>query len=124
MRCSNTMTTRFYDDFKCYVSGADFNLLCNKCSASTLPFYDIGHLSNISTNSHTLTVSDSSVSEGEDIYHELRLTRGCCKKNIIVSLLNIISLGNNFNDLSDLFSDKLMGILFISETKLDSAMTI
>ena len=54
-------------------------LICCVTSA-TLHFYDIGHLSNISTNSHTLTVSDSSMSEGEDIYHELRLIQGCCKK--------------------------------------------
>ena len=94
--------------------------LCNKCSASTLPFYDISHLSNISTNSHHLTLSDSSISEGEDIFHELRLVRGRCKKNIIVSHLNINRLRNKFNDLSDLFSDKLVDILFISETKLDS----
>ena len=58
--------------------------------------------------------------EGEDIFHELRLVRGRSKKNIIVSHLNIDSLMNTFNDLSDLFSDKLVDILFISETKLDS----
>ena len=37
-----------------------------------------------------------------------------------MSHLNINSLRNTFNDLSDLFSDKLVDILFISETKLDS----
>ena len=94
--------------------------MCNKCSASTLPFYDISHLSNISINSHNLTLSDSSMSEGEDIFHELRLVRGRCKKNIIVSHLNINSLMNKLNDLSDLFSDKLVDIHFINETKLDS----
>ena len=121
------MTTSFYDDL-CH-SGAYFNLVCNKCSASTLPFYDIGHLSNISTSSHTLTLSDSSMYEGEDIFHELRLVRGRCflqrpRTNRsswnIVSHLNINSLRNTFNDLSDLFSDKLVDILVISETKLDS----
>ena len=112
------MTTSFYDDL-CH-SGAVFNFLCNKCSASTLRFYDISHLSNTSTNSHTLTLSDSSMSEGEDIFHELRLVRGRFKKNNIVSHLNINSLRNTFNYLSDLFSDKLVDILFISETKLDS----
>ena len=117
-RCSKTMTTSFYDDL-CH-SGADFYFLCNKCSASTLPFYDISHLSNISTNSHNLTSPDSSMSEGEDIFHELRLVRGRCKKNTIVSHLNINSLRNKFNYLYDLFSDKLVDILFISETKLDS----
>ena len=107
------MTTSFYDDL--CISGADFNFVCNKCSARTLPFYYIGHLSNISTS-----LSDSSMSEREDIFHELRLVRGRCKKNIIVSHLNINSLRDKFKDLSDLFSDKLVDILFISETKLDS----
>ena len=41
------------------------NFVCNKCSASTLPFYDIGHLSNISINSPSVILSDSSMSEGE-----------------------------------------------------------
>ena len=63
------------------------------------------------------------MSEGEEVFHDLRLVRGRCKKNIIVSHLNINSLRNKFNDLSDLFSDKLVDILFISETKLDSAKT-
>ena len=60
------------------------------------------------------------MSEGEDIFHELRLVRGRCKKNTIVSHLNINSLRNKFNYIYDLFSDKLVDILFISETKLDS----
>ena len=63
------------------------------------------------------------MSEGEEIFHDLRLVRGRSKKNIIVSHLNINNLRNKFNDLSDLFSDKLVDILFISETKLDSAKT-
>ena len=96
--------------------------ICNKCSASNLPFYDIGHIGihNISTSSHTLTLSDSSMSKGEDILHELRFVQERCRKNTIVSHLNINSLRNKCNDLSDLFSDKLVELLFISETKLHS----
>ena len=62
------------------------------------------------------------MSEGEDLFHERRFVRGRCKKNIIVSHLNnnSLTLRNTFIDLSDLFSEKLVDIFFISETKLDS----
>ena len=61
--------------------------------------------------------------ENEDIFQDLRLVRNRCRNNVIISHLNINSLRNKFHDLSDLFSDRLVDILFISETKLDSTFT-
>ena len=49
--------------------------------------------------------------------------RNRCRNNVIISHLDINSLRHKFHDLSDLFSDRLVDILFISETKLDSTFT-
>ena len=44
-------------------------------------------------------------------------------QSLYISHLNINSLRHKFHDLSDLFSDRLVDIIFISETKLDSTFT-
>ena len=62
-------------------------------------------------------LSDSSMPEEEDIFHEIKLVRERCKKNLIVSHLNI-SFRQKCHDLSDLFSEKLIDILFVTEAKV------
>ena len=49
--------------------------------------------------------------------------RNRCRNKVIISHININSLRHKFHDLSDLFSDRQVDILFISETKLDSTFT-
>ena len=67
-------------------------------------------------------LSDSSMPEEEDIFHEIQLVRERCKKNVTVSHLNIIIYINSFrqkcHDSSDLFSEKLIDILFVTEAKV------
>ena len=49
--------------------------------------------------------------------------RNRCRNNVISSHLNINSLRHKCHDLSYLFSDRLLDILFSSETKFDSTFT-
>ena len=66
----------------------------------------------------------TSTSEVNDLFDALRSVRQKCTKNIIiVSNLNNDSLRNKFDELSNLFSNMLVDILFISETKLDSSFS-
>ena len=117
--CARSMTPTLYQEL-CN-SGENFDFLRNSCSIGNLPFADVDDiLSLIPTSDVSLSLS-ASISEEEDIFHDLRLVRNRCRNNVIISHLNINSLRNKFHDLSDLFSD--IDILFISETKLYSTFT-
>ena len=99
---------------KNYVTrGENFNFLCNRCSIGHLPFADVDDIFSLTPT------SDVSLSDEEDIFHDLHFVRNRCRNNVIISHLNINSLRHKFHDLSDLFSDRLLDILFISETRLD-----
>ena len=117
--CARSMTSTLYQEL-CN-SGENFDFLCNRCSIGNLPFADVDDILSLT---HTSDVSlSASISEEEDIFHDLRLVRSRCRNNVIISHLNINSLRHKFHDLTDLFSDRLVDIIFISETKLDSTFT-
>ena len=101
-------------------SGENVDFLCNRCSIGNLHFADILSLTPMSDVSLSLSAS---ISEEKDICHDLRLVRNHCRNNVIISHLNINSLRHTFHDLSDLFSDRLVDFIFISETQLDSTFT-
>ena len=97
------------------------NFVCNRCSIGHLPFADVDDIFRL-THISDVSLSDA-ISDEEDIFHDLRLVGNRCRNNVIISHLNINSLRHTFHDISDLFSDRLLDILFISETKLDSTFT-
>ena len=101
----------------------NFDFLCNSCSIGNLPFADVDDILSLTPTSDVSLSLSASISEEEDIFQDLRLVRNRCRNNVIISHLNINSHRNKFHDLSDLFSDRLVDILFISETKLDSTFT-
>ena len=101
-------------------SGENFDFLRNSCSIGNLRFADVDDILSLTPTSDVSL--SASISE-EDIFHDLRLVRNSCRNNVIISHPNINSLRNKFHDLSDLFSDRLVDILFTSETKLDSTFT-
>ena len=113
------MTPTFHQEL-CH-SGENFNFLCNRCSIGHVPFADVDDIFSLTPTSD-VSLSEST-SDEEDIIHDLRLVRNRCRNNVIISHININSLKHTFHDLSDLFSDRLVDILFISKTKLDSTFT-
>ena len=116
--CARSMTPTLYQEL-CN-SGENFDFLCNRCSIGNLPFADVDDILSLTPTPDVSLSLSASISEEEYIFHDLRLVRNRCRNNVIISHLNINSLRHKFHDLSDLFSDRLVDILFISETKLDS----
>ena len=104
-------------------SGGNVDFLCNSFSIGNLPFADVDDILSLTPKSDASLSLSASISEEEDIFHDFRLVRNRCRNNVIISHLNINSMRNTFHDLSYLFSDRLVDILFISETKLDSTFT-
>ena len=119
--CARSMTPTLYQAL-CN-SGENFDFLCNRCSIGNLPFADVDDILSLTPTSDVSLSLSASISEEEDNFHDLRLVRNRCRNNVIISHLNINSLRHKFHDLSDLFSDRLVDILFISEPKLDSTFT-
>ena len=119
--CARSMTPTLYQEL-CN-SGENFDLLCNRCSIGNLPFADVDDILSLTPTPDVSLSLSASISEEEDIFHDLRLVKNRCRNNVIISHLNINSLRHTFHDLSDLFSDRLVDIHFISETKLHSTFT-
>ena len=79
------------------------------------------------TTDDDLFIETSDVSDVGNLFNELRTVRGKCRKNVIISHININininSVRYKLLELSDLFSESLVDILVISETQLDATFT-
>ena len=105
------------------LSSTDEGWACWPCQLPPFPdsFFEPTPASDDSNVSTLSSESDDSCEY--DVFHELRTVRTKCRSNVLISHPNINSLRNTFQDVSDIFTGKLVDILFVSETKLDSSFT-
>ena len=63
-------------------SGENFDFLCNSCSIGNLPFADVDDILSLTPTSDVSLSLSASISEEEDIFHDLRLVRNRCREQL------------------------------------------
>ena len=113
------------------IGNSDKEWLCTKCpnpqpNASMITENSDAHVNNEPTGIEQADMRLSDIdntggNSSQDVFDQVREVREKHRDNFIAGHLNINSLRHKFVEIKELMTDKLIDLMFISETKLDSS---
>ena len=108
IQCANISPKKYIE-----LGKSDDPWICNNCLSCPFSdsFFDIEEVNT--------DVSSISVDENVSVFEEIQQLRKSYPNKFMLSHLNINSLKSKFDEIRELFCNKIVDLMFLSETKLD-----